>query len=163
MGVDKGAHRAGGGVWATGSSDQRAACPEAGGGLASLFVDAGLVVLLLLAVLLLANPFPRWVAAPAVGVNLTLAQVLAYRSGSLMIGVLLLAAVIVLGLVRLRTHVARAKRLQNDVCPRCGSDDLRRVHRLWYHYVLSGLGFPVRRYVCGNCQWRGARVDRQRL
>lgn len=136
---------------------------ESGSGVASLAVDAGLVGLLLAALLLLANPFPRWVAQPAMGASLSLAQVMAYRGGSLLVGLLLLASVLALGFARLRARINRIERWQKDLCPVCGSDDLRRVHRRWYQHLPSWLGIPVRRYVCGNCQWRGARIDRRQL
>lgn len=136
---------------------------QSGAGTPSLIIDASLILLFLLAFVLVINPWPRWVAPPVMSANLTLAQVMAFRGGSLLIGGLLLFTVVLLSAARVRARVARIERLQGGVCPVCGSDDLRRIHRRWYHHLPGALGIPVRRYVCGNCQWRGARIDRQRL
>ncbi len=143
-------------------SDRRGARPHAAGRGLSLFVNLLLLLLLLLAILLIVNPLPRWVAPPALSVNLSLAQVMAYRGGALLVGLLLLAAVVFVGVSRIRAYAGRIERLQGDVCPVCGSSDLRRIHRRWFHRLPGVLGIPVRRYVCANCQWRGARIDRQR-
>jgi hypothetical protein len=127
-----------------------------------LLLDVGLIGLLALAIVLLINPLPRWVTAPAAGAALSLPQVLAYRGGAPLIGLLLLTTALIGGRARVRSRVAGAERLRSLVCPVCGSDDLRRVHRRWYHHLPGWLGVPVRRYVCANCRWTGARITRGR-
>lgn len=143
-------------------SDRQKARSQSGARVLSLLVNAALISLLLLALLLIVNPFPRWVAPPVPNANLSLAQVIAYRGGALLVGLLLLVTVVLLGASRIRAYVFRIERLQSDACPVCGSHDLRRIHRRWYHRLPGVLGIPVRRYVCASCQWRGGRIDRQR-
>ena len=43
-------------------------------------------------------------------------------------------------------------------CPRCNSKELNRIHRLTGDRLLGSLGFPVRRYRCRNCAWKGLRI-----
>lgn len=72
--------------------------------------------------------------------------------------VLLLAIVLVLALWRVRHRLLNSKWLTSHVCTRCGSNHLHRVHRKWPQRVLTLIGFPLRRYYCSQCNWRGLRV-----
>lgn len=85
---------------------------------------------------------------------------LTQRGGSQQIGGLLLLIAFPLSIVTVRHQVIHNTRLwRRNGCPRCGRDDLRRTRRVWYDHFLNRLGIPVRRYLCADCHWEGARID----
>lgn len=128
-----------------------------------LLLDFALVGMVFLAIGLLLNPFPSWIEPPPVGAGLTFGQVLAYRNGALVLGAALLIAALIAGLFRLRWRVTRSSSLGQRVCPRCGSANLRRIRRRWYHYLLGPLGIPLYRFVCSDCHWQGTRAFKDPL
>lgn len=75
---------------------------------------------------------------------------------------LILAGVLIVAIWRVRWRVIRTERLWNTACPRCKQSDLHRIHRRFWGRVLGALGFPVARYRCGNCDWKGLRIRRRR-
>ncbi|MDT8305983.1 MAG: hypothetical protein RRC07_08615 [Anaerolineae bacterium] len=128
-----------------------------------LLLDFALLGTAFLAIVLLVNPFPRWVAPPQVGAGLTFTQVLAYRNGALVLGAVLLFAALVAVLLRLRWRVAHFSSLGQRACPRCGSTSLRRIRRRWYHHLFGLLGIPLYRFVCSDCRWQGTRAFKDPL
>ena len=71
---------------------------------------------------------------------------------------LLLAFIWCVAVWRLRFHVLRHQEFWSTHCPQCRGTGLYRIHRKWYDNLLCRIGFPVRRYLCSNCHWRGIRV-----
>jgi predicted RNA-binding Zn-ribbon protein involved in translation (DUF1610 family) len=132
-------------------------------GLSSLLVDVTLLAAIAAGIVLIMNPFPRWVEPPRVGFGLTLAQVLAYRRGALVLGPPILFFSLLGLFMRVRWRITRSARLRQHRCPACGSDDLRRSHRRWYNRLLKPLGVPTAYYTCADCRWQGTRIDKDRL
>jgi hypothetical protein len=64
---------------------------------------------------------------------------------------------------RLRERINHNAAWLDRACPQCGSPELKRVHRKPRERLLGALGIPVRRYVCADCRWRGARIDERRV
>jgi predicted RNA-binding Zn-ribbon protein involved in translation (DUF1610 family) len=132
-------------------------------GIFSLVVDLALLAAIAGGIVLLLNPFSRWVEPPRVGFGLTVAQVLAYRRGALMLGLPLLFFSLLGLFMRVRWRITRSPRLREHRCPACGSDDLRRTHRRWYNRLMKLMGIPTAHYICADCRWRGTRIDKDRL
>ena len=74
-----------------------------------------------------------------------------------------LATALIGGALRLRWRVLHRSAWWNTACPRCSKNDLRRMQRYSRDRLLGRLGVPVRRYICADCHWRGARIDRTRI
>ena len=72
--------------------------------------------------------------------------------------VMILLGVLVIAGWRLRYRVVNSERYWHTHCPECGSSLLHRTHRRFGDRVLGRLGFPVRRYSCSSCGWRGLRI-----
>ena len=123
----------------------------------ALALDLAPVAAVIVALVMLLNPFPRWIDPPPVGVDLTFAQVLAYRSGAMILGATLLVAAVSAGLFRLRWRVTHSRLAQRE-CPKCEQVVLRRAKRSWYHHLLGLVGIPVYRFACSNCGWHGTRA-----
>lgn len=123
------------------------------------------VGLLLLTLLLLINPW-RWFvpddAQQLFGAGRTLYW-LAYEGGSRIVGLLLLLATAVWGFFLLRDRINDTSTLYATACPRCGSHHLKRTRRTTLDRLWGALGMPVRRYICAECKWQGARIDHTRL
>ncbi len=80
--------------------------------------------------------------------------------GSQKLGGLLLLVCFPLGIMTVRQNILHNARLwRRSGCPRCGRDDLRRTRRNWRDHLINRLGIPVRRYICADCHWEGARID----
>lgn len=114
---------------------------------------------------LLLNPFDT--LAQAVSASSAqmqrLIQFLAYDQVALIIGLI----AIVVGSVGLGTNIITQvkydPRFGNSACPDCQHMELYRSPRKSRDHFLNRLGIPVRRYICRECFWAGARVDRSRL
>lgn len=82
------------------------------------------------------------------------------EGGSQWLGGILLLVAFPLAVVTIRQNVMHNSRLwRRSGCPKCGRDDLRRTRRNWRDHLLNRLGIPVRRYICADCHWEGARID----
>ena len=64
---------------------------------------------------------------------------------------------------RLRWRAVRNERFWSTHCPECDSAELRRIHRRLPGQVLGALGFPVGRYRCSKCGWKGLRIRSKRI
>lgn len=84
------------------------------------------------------------------------------RVGAVPGAILLIMALVAAGF-RLRWRINHNRRLWMRRCPACGSQDLRRVRRIRRDRLLGLLGIPVRRYVCPECRWLGARIDQRNI
>jgi len=84
--------------------------------------------------------------------NLTLSDATAF---------VILAVVILIALWRVRWRIIRNERLWSDSCPRCERSELHRIHRRLFGRVLGILGFPVARYRCSHCKWKGLRIRKR--
>jgi hypothetical protein len=125
--------------------------------LANVFLDLTLLGVVIGAVVLFLNPFARWVDPPLVGADLTLGQVLAYRSGAGLLGAALLFAALAAILLRLRWRVTHSSLAQRQ-CPRCSSTALRRTKRSGFQHLLGLGGIPLYRFMCSDCRWQGLRA-----
>jgi predicted RNA-binding Zn-ribbon protein involved in translation (DUF1610 family) len=70
-----------------------------------------------------------------------------------------------LGVVALITAVLGRQRILKNAalyveagCPKCQEHDLFRVSRSRRDRLLAAFGFPIRRYACRNCTWKGTRL-----
>lgn len=70
----------------------------------------------------------------------------------------ILSVVLLISLWRVRWRIIRNERFWSDSCPKCGRSGLHRIHRRLFGRVLEILGFPVARYRCNHCRWRGLRI-----
>jgi predicted RNA-binding Zn-ribbon protein involved in translation (DUF1610 family) len=138
-------------------------------------VEIGLVVAVLIAIFLLVEPWDiretlfRWarqswrafsgfldavVSALIAGVgSLTLSDATA-------VGILLV--VVFVAIWRLRWRIIQSERLWSTACPQCGLPELHRIHRRLGGRMLGVLGFPVGRYHCRHCGWKGLRIRKTR-
>lgn len=122
-----------------------------------------LVMLFVLAVLFLLNPFDALIAGSGAGLlkELGTALVNPIISGVIAFGLLLLF--VVGAFQRAGWRIRHSPSMWKTRCPQCGAKELRRTRRLWHHHLLGRLGLPVRRYICAECHWRGGRIDQSRL
>jgi ribosomal protein S27AE len=72
--------------------------------------------------------------------------------------IILLAGVIIIAGLRLRWRINRSPRLQSTHCPQCNAGGLKRIHRRLLERLPTLVGIPARRYLCGQCGWRGMRI-----
>jgi hypothetical protein len=123
------------------------------------------LMLLLLAILLLLNPWPLFVADGGVlGVgSVRFWHWLAYEGGSRIMGLVLGGITAVWGLLMLRDSLNNNSALYATACPNCGSTSLKRNRRNIFDKLANVGGIPVRRYICTECKWQGARIDHTRL
>jgi hypothetical protein len=125
------------------------------------------LLLLLLSLLLVLNPWTLIVAEDERGMlavgSARLWHWLAYEGGSRIIGLLLLGVTAVWGLLMLRDGLNNNTALYATACPNCGSTYLKRTRRNIFDKLANIGGIPVRRYVCTECKWQGARIDHTRL
>lgn len=70
-----------------------------------------------------------------------------------------------LGVVALVTALWGRHRILNNAslyveagCPSCQEHDLFRVRRYRRDRLMAAFGFPIRRYACRNCTWKGTRL-----
>ncbi|MBK8432603.1 MAG: hypothetical protein IPL28_15490 [Chloroflexi bacterium] len=131
-------------------------------GLGGLLAAVGVVFLL--------NPFwpyvqpysdPLQVTSPGLGDKLP--HWLAYEGGAAVLGFIFIAIALLWWAFLVRNAINNTSTLWADACPNCHSPQLKRVHRHLLDRLLNLLGFPVRRYLCEHCNWKGARIDRSRL
>lgn len=90
-------------------------------------------------------------------------QALMVNRVNLVLGALLLTITLGAAGYRLRRRIIHNRRLWMRRCPVCGSEDLRRARRVPRDRLLGLLGIPVRRYICPECRWVGARIDERRI
>jgi hypothetical protein len=76
--------------------------------------------------------------------------------------VVILLGVLLVAYFRVRWRVINSRRYWSTICPECGFSQLHRIHRHFRGRVMQILGFPVARYQCGNCGWRGLRIRKAR-
>lgn len=74
---------------------------------------------------------------------------------------LILVGVLFVASWRVRWRVIRTERFWNTACPRCKQGALQRIHRRFLGRFLGLLGFPVARYRCENCGWKGLRIRKR--
>ena len=121
-----------------------------------------LIVCLMGGFILLVNPL-AWVWDDNQPGSSTITNTLIWvteKGGSQQIGGLLLLIAFPLGIVTVRHQVIHNTQLwRRNGCPKCGRDDLRRTRRNRHDHLLNRLGIPVRRYICADCHWEGARID----
>jgi hypothetical protein len=87
---------------------------------------------------------------------------LAYRRGALLLGGLTLLAAMLTGGSAVQVRLRRRRIWQfSQGCPQCQQHQLKRTHRKASDYLLSMAGFPVRRYICAHCGWRGRRIHQK--
>lgn len=120
--------------------------------------DLLILLLALLAIFLLFNPFARMLDE-ASGSWRRFMEPLAANGLGVVIGAVLWLIALVAAGYRLRWRINNARRFWARRCPACGGDDLRRVRRIRRDRLLEHLGIPVRRYICPECRWIGARID----
>ncbi len=75
--------------------------------------------------------------------------------------VVILLGVTVLAAWRVRWRVMRMEHLWSTRCPECNSTSLQRRHRRIWDRIAGLVGFPVFRYRCRTCGWKGARIRRK--
>jgi hypothetical protein len=73
----------------------------------------------------------------------------------------ILFGVMLIALWRVRWRIIRNERFWSDSCPQCARSELHRIHRRLFGRVLGILGFPVARYRCSHCRWRGLRIRKR--
>ena len=131
-----------------------------------------LLALLLAAVgvIFLLNPFwpfiprytdPTQVANPQLGDRLP--HWLAYEGGAAVLGLIFIALAVLWAAYLGRERINNNSQLWADACPHCHQATLKRIHRRPLDRLWNLLGFPVRRYLCEHCGWKGSRLDRTRL
>ncbi len=124
--------------------------------------DLLILLLLLLAIGLILLPFGAGASEAGGSWQQSLEPLLVNRVNVVLGGLLLLIA-LVAGGFRLRWRINHTTSLWMRRCPACGNDDLRRARRIGRDRLLGLLGIPVRRYICPECRWAGARIDQHRL
>ncbi|MDX1688238.1 MAG: hypothetical protein R3248_09670 [Candidatus Promineifilaceae bacterium] len=124
--------------------------------------DLLILLLLLLAIGLLFLPFGTR-AGEAGGSWQQILEPLLVNRVNVVLGGLLLLVALIAGAFRLRWRINQTTSLWMRRCPACGNDDLRRARRIRRDRLLGHLGIPVRRYICPECRWVGARIDQHRL
>ena len=82
---------------------------------------------------------------------------------SVFLAVVFLAAAIVGGAFLFRYRINHRQSLWENHCPNCNQNELARARRKRRDRAIGWVGFPVRRYICRNCHWTGARIDHLRL
>ena len=131
-------------------------------------VEIGMGGAVLLAIFLLVEPWDLrqtilgWLTATADALSaslwnfgVTVVNRLTLSDG---IAVIILIAVVLAAGARLRWRILYNPKYWNQTCPRCQSTELKRIHRRWYERLAGRLGWPIRRYQCSQCDWRGARI-----
>ncbi|MBP8003297.1 MAG: hypothetical protein KA314_08770 [Chloroflexi bacterium] len=125
-------------------------------------LELAIVGCLIFGLLLLSNPFGL-ISATAVEANTTTTNFLRwliFQGGSELIGGILLILGFPLTLLYLRRRVILNQQYwRRNGCPRCGRADLRRTSRTRFDHLLNQVGIPIRRYLCADCHWEGARID----
>lgn len=124
-------------------------------------LDILLTLLLIGSIIMLFNPLPLFAAPGRFGAGLGFW--LAYEGGIQSIGGVILAGTVLVGAMRLRQRINARRAWWARHCPNCGSSQLSRIHRNWIDRLVSRLGIPIRRFVCRDCHWRGARIDESRI
>jgi hypothetical protein len=124
--------------------------------------ETSLFLILLLGVVFLINPWPSLISDtvtnPTTWQNMM--RYLAYGGGSTLLGGLFFMSAVPVSVLYIRQGVIYNQRFwRRNGCPRCGRDDLRRTSRIWRDKLLNRLGIPIRRYICADCRWEGARID----
>ncbi len=114
------------------------------GFLAHYGVDLALVGGFILGVLILTSPWH----------NL-------FPPSTLVIGGLLLVAVFVTTMFRLRRHLLQSSWFNELApCPNCGHVGLKRTPRHeWQRFLARLTGLPIRRYICPQCTYKVLRLD----
>lgn len=79
------------------------------------------------------------------------------------IGAGLLLLTMLPGVLRLRWRINHHSPFWAKNCPKCRSANLSRIHRIRLDRLLNYVGIPVRRYICRDCHWQGARIDERRV
>jgi predicted RNA-binding Zn-ribbon protein involved in translation (DUF1610 family) len=75
---------------------------------------------------------------------------------------LILLGVLLVSYWRLRWRIIHTERYWSITCPECGFSELHRIHRRLRGRLVQLMGFPVARYQCSNCGWRGLRIRKAR-
>ncbi|MCB8922334.1 MAG: hypothetical protein H6662_12185 [Ardenticatenaceae bacterium] len=124
-------------------------------------LDTLIVLLFLLAIFGLSDPFSHmdWARHES---NL-LFNWFVFQGGVQHLGGAALVVAVVLGVLRLRWRINHHQAWWARGCPQCGKTNLSRIHRTRLDKLLSSLGIPVRRYICRECHWQGARIDESRI
>lgn len=88
---------------------------------------------------------------------------LVYEGGAPQTGGVILVLAVLGGALRLRWRVLHHEQWWARVCPNCDQNALKRIHRRRLDRLWEVVRIPVRRYICGDCHWRGVRIDDRRL
>ncbi len=127
----------------------------------SLAPDVVLLLLCLLALILLFDPVRETAVAHAYPSPLW--RWLLVEEGLPVIGAGLLLIIVLPASLRLRWHINHHTPWWARSCPKCHSVNLSRIHRTRLDRLLNYAGIPVRRYICRDCHWKGARIDERRV
>lgn len=123
--------------------------------------DVLLLLLLLLALLLLLDPLAETAVANAYPSPLW--HWLMREGGLPIIGAGLLLGTMLPASLRLRWRINHHTPWWARSCPKCRSANLSRIHRTRLDKLVNYVGIPIRRYICRDCHWKGARIDERRV
>lgn len=127
-------------------------------------------VMVLLAVLLFANPFPvldtifDGLPFGLGGFVSNIGQWVAYEGGAQWSGGIFVAVAIAIVAIRVRQVFLNRQTLWSNRCPNCDTRfTLKRIHRSKLDKLLNLLFIPARRYRCKSCRWEGRRINEDQL
>lgn len=128
----------------------------------SYWPDLLIILAIGAAVVLFLNPFPA-ISGPLSLIHRRLATWLVRGGGALFVAVIWTLLLFPAVLWRIHWRVVHVKRWSSRQCPRCHSNELKRIHRTNFAHFLNRLNIPARSYFCPNCRWRGVRIDEAKV
>lgn len=124
--------------------------------------DLLILLVLILSVVMLFDPFTPMLDQ-ATGSWRRFLEPLATGGLGLALGAIIFLVALAAAGYRVRWRINHMTSLWMRRCPACGGEDLRRARRIRRDRLLGSLGIPVRRYVCPECRWVGARIDQHHI